>query len=154
MKARHMTDTPNKAPVRAYLIDPANRSIEEVTLTQKPSALAELYKLLDCSTITAVTLDDKETVYCDDEGLLKGPVYQFFSFKGFDEPIAGKGLVIGIDRDGNDASPTQSLENIRQRLLFVECLHKNAWSVTAATRPDVVRIVSLRDLPAAMGAAV
>lgn len=147
-----MTDTTTQAPVRAYLIDPGKRSIEEVTLTQRPTPLYEIYKLLDCTTITAVSLNDTDAIYCDDEGLLHGPVHQFFSFKGLEQPIAGKGLVIGIDDDGNDASPRQSLHTVRKQLFFIEHLLRDAWSIAPATRPDAMRIVRLAEVGATMAA--
>ena len=136
--------------IAAFLIDPDKRTIEPVTLTRKPNALAEIYELLGCKTITVVHLDDHNAVYVDDESLLSGPVYQFFGVKGIGQPLAGRGLVVGIDEDGNDASPKQNLDQLRARLVFIERLYRDLWSVAPASNPRMGELMPLDDLTAQM----
>lgn len=99
-------NTTPRAGFTAYLIDPEQRTVAPVTLTQQPTALQEIYRHLDCQIISSAHLDDGDTIYVDDEGLLGGPVMQFFGIKGVGQPLAGRGLVVGIDADGNDVAPS------------------------------------------------
>ena len=95
--------------------------------------LQDIYKLLDCQIITAVPFGP-DSVYCDDEGLTKEPVYQFFGIKGVAQPLAGRGLVIGLDADGNDATPSMTLEDVQAQTFFVERLFRDLWGVREAER--------------------
>lgn len=143
-----------RAGFTAYLIDPEQRTIEPVNLTQQPTALDEIYRHLGCRTISAVTLNARDNVYVDDEGLINGPVYQFFGLKGVGQPIAGRGLVVGIDGDGNDIAPQTSLDALKARVVFIERLFADLWKVTEANRPDkpAQRLMPLKRLCAQLGA--
>lgn len=136
--------------IPAFLIDPSERTIEPVTLTRKPTALAEIYELLGCQTITIVHLDNHDAIYVDDESLLGGTVYQFFGVKGVGQPLAGRGLVIGVDQDGHDTAPKQTLDQLRARLVFIERLYRDLWSVAPASNPRMGELMPLDDLTAQM----
>lgn len=97
--------------MKAYLIDPQEREIRQVDYD---GDYKSIYRLLDIDTFTAVELNDKrDVVYVDDEGLLKDPVY-FFTVEGYGQPLAGKGLVLGTDGEGETVEPTLSLETLTQ----------------------------------------
>lgn len=129
--------------ITAYLIDPARRTIAAVDLPGGPQHLQDIYTKLQCNLITSVPLGPQDTVYCDDEGLLHGPVYQFFGVRGVAQPIAGCGLVVGLDDDGNDTTPALSLEEVRERVYFIERLTRDLWSLRAATRLQTCDIAPL-----------
>jgi len=116
-----------------------------------PDHLQQIYKLLGCQLITPAALSDHDSIYCDDEGLIKGPVYQFFGVRGYPQPLAGRGLVVGIDDDGNDEAPRLTLEEVKARTYFIERLTKDAWSMRGATTPNCMEIGHLQHVVTALG---
>jgi len=97
--------------MKAYLIDPQEREIRQVDYD---GDYKSIYRLLDIELFTVVELNEqRDVVYVDDEGLLKDPVY-FFTVEGYGQPLAGKGLVLGTDGEGETVEPTLSLETLTQ----------------------------------------
>lgn len=94
--------------------------------------LQDIYGLLDCQLITTAAFNGHDTIYCDDEGLLHGPVYQFFGVSGNPQPLAGRGLVVGLDADGNDCGPHLSLDEVKARTFFIERWFRDVWSIENA----------------------
>jgi hypothetical protein len=114
--------------MKAYLIDPAERSVREVETTGE---LDSLYELLGCDLVDAVRLDDCD-VWIDDEGLFK-PEPRFFSFTDPNvPPLAGRGLVLGVDDEGNCTEPKPSLDEIAKRVMFVTQLGHGVFVMEAA----------------------
>ncbi len=103
----------------AYLIDPDEMSVREVTLPDVTDArqLQNMYELLQCKALEAVRLDPNaglvsDVVYLDEEGLFKRQTG--FALKGHVQPsYVGRGLVCGTTRDGDTCSPNASLEQVR-----------------------------------------
>ena len=54
--------------MKAILINPFNQTITEVEYSGN---FKEIYKLIDCSTFDCINIDDDNTLFVDDEGLLK-----------------------------------------------------------------------------------
>lgn len=101
--------------MRAYLIDPAERTL---TVVDHDGKLSSIYELLGCDRVTTAQVADLgDVVYVDDEGLLKGPT-NFFLVEGHPTPLAGKGLVVGTTYDGDDAEPNVTEEWLRDNLDF------------------------------------
>lgn len=126
--------TSQQGAIQAYLIDPDTRTVEAVDMTGGAQHLEDIRKLLKCRLITTAPMGERDTVYCDDEGLIRGPVYQFFGISGYPQPIAGRGLVVGLDADGYDTSPSLGLDEVRERVFFIERLFRDMWGVRQATR--------------------
>lgn len=114
--------------MRAYLIDPEKLDVSEVDHTgELPSA----YALLQCSAIDAVGMAGNLACYVDDFGLDdtdRRPFTVWTPNGWHPDPLFGRGLIIGTDRQGNDAPAGISLEQARA---FVRFLHV----VAAAARP-------------------
>jgi hypothetical protein len=134
----------------AYLINPETRSIEAVEMQGGAGHLQDIYRLLGCSLITTAPLSDHDTIYCDDEGLLHGPVYQFFGVSGFPQPLAGRGLVVGLDAEGNDCAPRLSLAEVKERTYFIERLFKDLWGLRQATKLHSCEIAPLAHIEATL----
>ena len=98
---------------KAYLINAEARTITEVTV----GPYTDIYPLLGCDTFTCVGLEDEDTLYVDDEGLLK-PQMHFIMYEGYPEPLAGNGLVMGTDSEGESIDPKMSLEDLKSRVTF------------------------------------
>jgi hypothetical protein len=58
-------------------------------------------------------------VFVDDEGLVNGQHQHFFVVDGYPQPLAGKGLVLGVDQEGDSVTPSVSLEQMRKMVTFV-----------------------------------
>lgn len=98
--------------MKAYLIDPFQKSISEVEYSGN---WEDISKMINCDYFTVVNLnDDGDTVFVDDEGLLRDQTYmKYFRIRmepDFEQTIAGKGLVLGTDREGNSCAPICNIE--------------------------------------------
>lgn len=109
--------------MKAYLIDPWTRT---VTLTTHNGDFREIYKHLDgrlgeigrawphyVDCFDIVRLDHGDGIYVDDEGLLKDGPQAFFTVGGYG-PLAGRGLVLGSDYEGNSTDAKTTLRKLRE----------------------------------------
>lgn len=104
-----------------YLIDPQARTIEPVTVT--PGTETGIAETIGCDLFTVVEMGDpdngaNDSIFVDDEGLMK-PQGFFFKVKGFDQPFAGKGLVLGTNPEGESVAPYLGIEAYRADVSFV-----------------------------------
>jgi hypothetical protein len=60
-----------------------------------------------------------EAIFVDDEGLFKQPD-RFFKFAGYEQPLAGKGLILGSDTNGETKGATSKLATIMASVMFAE----------------------------------
>lgn len=102
---------------KAILIDTKNRSFREVTITDGDE-LKQIYDHVDCELFQCVDIDDVNTIYVDEERLYKQDK-EFFTIKGYPEPIPGNGLVLGSDHEtGESMSTTLTLQEIKDSVKF------------------------------------
>jgi hypothetical protein len=101
--------------MKAYLIDPYEHSITGVDYS---GDYKDIYKLIDCQTFDCVGFNGDDTLYVDDEGLYKDNP-EFFMIKGYSQPLCGKALVLGTDRDGNSIRPVVSLTKLKSMVTFI-----------------------------------
>lgn len=137
-----MSQTTQRA-FTAYLIDPERRTIKPVDMPGGPDNLQHIYKLLGCNLITSAAITEHDAIYCDDEGLIKGPVAAFFGVQGNPQPLAGRGLVVGLDADGHDEAPQLTLSEVQARTIFIERMTKDMWWLETAASPKVREIGTL-----------
>lgn len=107
--------------------------------------LEQIYKLLDCELITSVQLPNGDAIFVDDEGLFKGHTGCFI-VRGHPEPLTGKGLVIGTDRQGNSADAKASLQALTAETAFMHLLARNLVTLRNAATPHAYRILPLERL--------
>lgn len=101
----------------AYLIDPFDREICRVGASQGFD-INVIYKLLDCELIDhCCHQENGDYIFVDDEGLYKE--HQKFFFMKNNQPLAGKGLWVGSDEEGNSCSPKTQIEEVRNLVQFV-----------------------------------
>lgn len=94
--------------MKAYLIDPTTKSVNEVEYDGHGSKVADLIGA-ESGLFAAVRLPDDNVAYVDDEGLLINPnPHGYFRFLGIPQVFAGKALVVGTGPDGEDTEPTFS----------------------------------------------
>lgn len=100
--------------MRAVLINPFDKSVTEVDYS---GDYRDIYKLIDCQVFT-VANDGDNDIFVDDEGLLKEDLtkQRFFWVAGMEQPLAGKGLVLSCDADGETVATTTDVETISNRI--------------------------------------
>jgi len=110
--------------VRAILIDAFKQEVREVQ--HNANDYTDIYRLLshptmpvDCVTcITHELLPKREAIFVDDSGLLK-PCHAFFRLPGYTQFIAGNGLILGMDRDGETEAAFSDVADIRGITYFL-----------------------------------
>ena len=87
--------------MKAYLIDPVDKLVSQITIGD---GFEEIQEHLKCDLFTvACTLDNDDTLYVDDVGLISGKQQEFFMFQPYPSPLAGRGLLLGAKPDGSSA---------------------------------------------------
>ena len=102
--------------MNAILINPITKTITSVEHT---GGLKSIYNLLDCRTVDVARFDNLhgDVIYIDDEGLYVNDC--FFLVDGFPTPLAGLGLLVGINWEGDDITPTTTLDEIKRKVKFL-----------------------------------
>jgi hypothetical protein len=102
--------------MKAILIDPFTRSITEV---EYDGDYTKIYSLIDCDTFTLAPINHRgDGIFVDDEGLFK-PGQEFFKHANYPQPLAGKGMILGCDEEGDSTEPTVSLEDTIKAVRFM-----------------------------------
>lgn len=99
---------------KAILITPETATIVDVNL--KDLDYKTVCQTVGCQYIERVVIDDFNSLWVDEEGLLKKPKH-FFKLGRI--TIAGKGLVLGSDEDGF-LEPTMTLLEVSSLVTFEE----------------------------------
>ena len=114
--------------MKAILIDPEAKTITEV---EHNGNFREIYKFIGCECFTTVSIgsppDGKKLqhngrenhVFVDDEGLLNSPRH-FFHWKGYEQPLAGKGLILGCDEEGETVATTWSVKDVEAMVTYAQ----------------------------------
>tara|TARA_R100000541_G_scaffold57924_1_gene68451 strand:+ start:276 stop:632 length:357 start_codon:yes stop_codon:yes gene_type:complete len=100
--------------IHGYLIDPFAETVTQVAYEGDCTCI---YKHIKASLFTWVYLEDSDEIYVDDEGLYKDD-QRFFTFKGYHEPLAGRGLVLGANAEGDTTSPKITMEKLTELISF------------------------------------
>lgn len=100
------------------LIDPWEKRIKEVEVSQND--ITDIYKLLDIQVFTVVGLSDSESLFIDDEGLFKNDQRFFYTELYPHNPLAGKGLILGLDRASGDSKSTRfTVEELENKVMWI-----------------------------------
>lgn len=100
--------------MKGILINPESRTITEVEVKKGINAI---YALIHADTFDCVYIDPHNTVYVDDNGLLNDPEF-FFKLQGYPQPLAGRGLILGVDDEGGSRSATVTLDWAQHNVTF------------------------------------
>jgi hypothetical protein len=107
---------------KAYLIDAAAQTVSEVTIT----GLSDLQKLVGGYIEAAYVWDSGDTLFVDEEGLLKEG-QSFFAVPGVrpEQAFAGNGVLVGREEEGSqfpggfiNHDPAMSLEDLHEQVFF------------------------------------
>ena len=103
--------------MKAILIDVINKEVNEV---EHDDTLSSIYKHIDCGTFDVVRIDDTNSIYIDDEGLfVEDQLYFKYTGTTNSVSLAGNGLVLGVDEEGETTSPTLMLEEVKKAVTFL-----------------------------------
>jgi hypothetical protein len=112
--------------MKALLIDSKNRLVKQIEIGEH---YTEISKAIDCEVFTAPhIMQDNDTLYCDDEGLLKNPE-NFFLLDSYPQPLAGNGLILGCDDEGESTDVSISLAELSSRVTFMNVHEAFNWSL-------------------------
>lgn len=103
--------------MKGYLIDPTIKTIAPV---EYDGDYKSIYRLIDAQTFDVVGIDQHNGIYIDDEGLLVDNPGPFFTATGRrgSVTIAGKGLVLGHDAEGEMVGASISIEALQAMIAF------------------------------------
>lgn len=97
---------------KAILIDAEKHEVKEVEVGDYKT----IYPLLKCDLFECVGVDKNDTLYVDEEGLLK-PQEHFLLWYG--KPLAGNALLMGTKANGESKAPTHTIEEVKAAVKFL-----------------------------------
>ena len=111
--------------MRGILIDPWLKTVTEVKCGP---GIDDMYHLMSNPLGPKVSVfcigsmfEDRDTLFVDDEGLLK-PGMHLFRVSG--RPLAGNGLILGCDAEGNSVDAKSSLTEIQTMIEWTNLVTK------------------------------
>jgi hypothetical protein len=121
--------------MKAILIDPFTREVRQV---ETDGHYTSIYPLLGITSPFDIIILNaaQDTLYVDDEGWLKPHVEQdYFWWQGYNQLLAGRGLILGTTPDGEAASTTFNVETVRQLVRWQDHSRASIY----APGPPVIR---------------
>ena len=102
--------------MQAILINPFDKTIEEVDYS---GDWRDISSLLECDIFTtAYFADTPDSVYVDDEGLYVED-QALFTIGDYPQPLAGRGLILGCNDEGDSVDCETTLEEAKAMVKFV-----------------------------------
>lgn len=108
--------------MRAVIIDPWNRTV--YATDEAKWGLKEMYNHLSgpdgfrpCDDINSVRIGRDQMLWVDGEGLLI-PDVPVWNLRGYDNPLAGKGLVLGVTEMGDNKATHLQPEWVQSMLVW------------------------------------
>ena len=114
--------------IKAILIDPFNKLVVETRIAAHGKEhMNEIYAALKCDLITVASEinEQRDALFVDDEGLLMNDLSQQRFFALFLDggetqiPLAGMGLIMGTNEDGESVDATVTAEEVQQMIAFI-----------------------------------
>jgi len=102
--------------LRAILIDPLLRVISEVNVDND---LQSFYDILNIRTLAMVNIDNTNSLYIDDNGLLNND-NSLFEIASYAQPLAGRALVVAHNEEGETIETTLNIDQIRAMVGWVD----------------------------------
>ena len=102
--------------MKAILIDVKTQEIKEV---EHDGEIQNIYNLIDCRAFDIVRIDDVNDIFVDDEGILKDNLYFEYSVNDRVFQLAGSGLVLGYNKEGETIGTTLTIEDVKGKVRFL-----------------------------------
>jgi hypothetical protein len=100
--------------MKAIFINSVEQTINEINFT---GDYRDIQKMLDVELFTCVGLENGDTIYVDDMGLLNG-TEDFFVHEDYHHPLAGNGLILGTDHMGDSCDCKSDVGEINSKVRF------------------------------------
>ena len=110
---------------KGILIDPFTKTVKEI---QVPNHWTEISKAIggeDVTFTSAPILDvENESLYVDDNGLVVDDLtkqkFIYLMNLSPDQPMAGKGLILGMDEEGEAADTKITVEEVEKQIEWID----------------------------------
>ena len=104
--------------MKAIFVNAEDQTVTETEI----NGWEEIAPAIGADLFATVDISPTETVFVDDEGLLKNPSH-FIMFEGYPQPLAGNGLILGLNRDnGEEVSTKLTVEEVKAQVTFLSKL--------------------------------
>jgi hypothetical protein len=105
--------------MRAILINPEDKTVTEV---DHNGDFHQIYELIGSDCFDIVRMTRQDCLYVDDMGLLRHPTKPFFRLTTYNQPLAGRGLILGENHAGNSTACNLTVDQVRAMVQFPEKL--------------------------------
>lgn len=106
--------------MKAYLIDPFTKSINEVDYDGDWRNISKIIGN-DCTNFDVVGFPGgRHSIFVDDEGLIKGELAPFFKPSWILTPLSGRGLVLGTTSDGESCDVSVPLHALQSDIEWLD----------------------------------
>jgi hypothetical protein len=135
--------------MRGILIDPF---AEKVQVVEVSSDFRDIYRHIqaDCFTIVRLTArnEREETLYVDDNGLYVEN-QRFFIWHEYPQPLAGRGLILGTDMEGETVSSEMKIEEAVRKISWLRDVSFGSIRQTQGEidHPAFGRMMSINRIP-------
>jgi hypothetical protein len=111
--------------MQAFLIDPFLKTVQAIDYNGNWETIGPA---IDCDLFDIARFDDNgDGVFVDNEGLFKEN-QAFFVIDGYPSPLAGKGLVLGCDENGEATAPTVSHADLLKKVQWMREVYLYSWA--------------------------
>lgn len=102
--------------MRAILINPLTQTITEEEFN---GDYRHIYKLIGAWVFQTVSIIDENhhTIFIDEDGLFV-PDQRYFKWEDYDQPLAGCGLILGTNHDGDSVAATMTIEHVTKKVTW------------------------------------
>jgi hypothetical protein len=125
--------------MRAIIVNSQERSVSEADIDGSLKSLQNIVGgLID--TVYPGLEHTGHHAYVNDEGLLNNPQH-FFMLKDGHQPLAGNGVILSDDGEGNEAPCTLPLDWVKDRVEFMDVREALAWAERHEGQEDLESLV-------------
>lgn len=108
--------------MKAILINPFDQTITEVDYS---GDYKQINQLIGAEYFDVASIGGRDGIFVDDEGLLNAPTH-FFEHADYHSPLAGKGLILGCNSEGNSVDCNTTVEEVKAKVTFSTILEMRA----------------------------
>jgi hypothetical protein len=104
--------------MKGILIDVHQQCVRPVEVNDK-EVLQSMYRHIGCECVDRVSINERDDIWVDDEGLLTmDEDSKFFVWRGYGQPLCGNGLILGVNREGECVDPCITIDEVRTKVQF------------------------------------
>lgn len=85
-----------------------------------------------------INFPNGDSLYTDEEGLLKPEMIGCFQMNDWDYPLVGNAIIIGHDDEGNSTDVKSSIEEIQSQIIWGTVTDANDWKEQALNKPPKI----------------